>query len=112
MSLYWPFNAGLNLKPVTGPTTTSSPLSPVALRLNDCAALRPLIQTVSKAGSVSTDVTNTPEATVTDKIVDNEIPQSFCAFTFTLPEMAPQLTVIEEVPCPATIDAPAGTVQL
>jgi hypothetical protein len=39
-------------------------------------------------------------------------PQELEATTLTVPELLPQLTLIVPVPCPLTMLAPVGTVQL
>jgi len=40
------------------------------------------------------------------------LPQLLLGVTLTFPEVVPQVTVIEVLPCPAVMLAPAGTVQL
>ena len=40
------------------------------------------------------------------------LPQALPAFTHTVPDVVPMVTVIEVVPCPLVMVAPGGTVQL
>jgi hypothetical protein len=50
--------------------------------------------------------------TVTARQLAALVPHAFEAVTHTLPEVLPKLTVIDVVPCPDAMVAPAGTVQV
>ena len=54
----------------------------------------------------------TPLLTVTARLLDVPLPHTLLGVTVTLPEVVPQLTVIEAVPWPDATVAPLGTVQL
>ena len=43
---------------------------------------------------------------------DELAPQMLSAVTHTLPDVVPKVTVMEVVPCPVVIEAPAGTVHV
>jgi len=50
--------------------------------------------------------------TVTALLALVPLPQLLVGVTLTFPEVVPHVTVIEVLPCPAVMLAPAGTVQL
>jgi hypothetical protein len=52
------------------------------------------------------------EFTVTAEQLEALVPQVFDAVTHTLPEVVPNVTVIDVVPCPAVMLAPEGTVHV
>jgi hypothetical protein len=83
--------------PSEPPTTLKSALPPGQTLLGLAVAL------VGAADSVFT---------VTVRLLDAPLPQLLLGVTDTLPEVVPQLTVIEVVPWPVTTVAPAGTVQV
>jgi len=53
-----------------------------------------------------------PPATVTAKVLGELLPQELSAVTVILPELPPNVTVIEVLPCPAVILLRKGTVQV
>jgi hypothetical protein len=53
-----------------------------------------------------------PLTTETARQLAALVPQVFVAVTQTLPAVVPQFTIIDVVPCPETIVAPAGTVHV
>jgi hypothetical protein len=50
--------------------------------------------------------------TVKAKVAAVDVPQAFVAVTVTFPDVEPEVTVIDVVPCPAVIVAPVGTVHV
>ena len=52
-----------------------------------------------------------PEFIVTDIVLLVLVPQEFPADTLILPDMLPNVTVIDVVPCPLLINAPEGKLQ-
>ena len=49
---------------------------------------------------------------VTGRVPAPLVPQLLLAVTLIVPPLVPKFTVIEFVPCPETMVAPAGTVQV
>ena len=76
---------------------TSEPDKPEPDNVNDLDVLNPFTQMVSYAGSAETETVNVLETTVTLKLVADEFPQLFPAFTLIFPDALLQFTLIEDV---------------
>jgi hypothetical protein len=50
--------------------------------------------------------------TFTDRLPGELVPQLLFAVTLTFPDKLPKFTIMEVVPCPPVIEAPAGTVHV
>ena len=52
------------------------------------------------------------DVTVTETLLALLVPQLLLAVTLTLPEVLPNATLMDVVPCPDVTEAPAGTVHV